>query len=98
MKPLSYKSIRTAEIYSHLSDRHLNGLVGHLPGPKMGTLFGTPVVFPGRTMAQVLDEIRNASKTLFSSINPPYPPWAIKGDPKRQAIQKMARCVTKEFS
>jgi hypothetical protein len=39
-----------------------------------------PIVLPDRSMAQVLNEIRNASKILFSNISPPYPPWAIMGD------------------
>jgi len=55
---LGHKSIRTTEIYAHLSDRHLHQVVDQLPGPKMGTLLGTPVVLPGRGMAQVIENKR----------------------------------------
>jgi hypothetical protein len=55
-KLLGHKSIRTTEIHSQLSERHLHGVAGQLPGPKMGTLLGTPVVLPGRAMAQVVDK------------------------------------------
>lgn len=54
-KLLGHKSIRTTEIYSHLSERHLHHVVGQLPGPKMGTLLGTPVVLPGRGITQVVE-------------------------------------------
>ena len=42
---LGHKSIRTTEIYAHLSERHLHHVVGQLPGPKMGTLLAY-VTFP----------------------------------------------------
>jgi hypothetical protein len=50
---LGNKPIRTTEVYAHLSERHLHYVVGQLTGPKMDTHLGTPVVFPGLTMAQV---------------------------------------------
>jgi hypothetical protein len=73
---LGHKSIRTTEIYSHLSERHLHHVVGQLPGPKMGTLLGTPVVLPGRSMAQnpkrFFPETLSQNSTL--AINPTYLP------------------------
>lgn len=59
-KLLGYKSIRTTEIYSHLSERHFHHVVGRLPGPKMGTT----AILAGKVIVQVLKEVRNASKTL----------------------------------
>ena len=55
-KLLGHKSIRTTEIYSHLSDKHLHGVVGQLPGPEMGAILGAHAVLPGRAMAQVVDK------------------------------------------
>ena len=55
-KLLGHKSIRTTEIYSHLSDKHLHGVVGQLPGPEMGAILGAHAVLPGRVMAQVVDK------------------------------------------
>ena len=52
---LGYKSIKTTQIYAHLSDQHLSELVNQLPGPKMGTILGTPVVLPSRKIAEVVD-------------------------------------------
>ena len=51
---LGHISIRTTEIYSHFSERHLHHVVGQLPGPKMGTLLVTPVVLPGRGIVQII--------------------------------------------
>ena len=36
-KLLGHKSIKTTEIYSHLSDRHLHSVICMLPGPNLGT-------------------------------------------------------------
>jgi integrase len=44
---LGHKSIRTTEIYSHLSERHLHHVVGQLPGPKMGAVFWQNSGFAG---------------------------------------------------
>jgi integrase/recombinase XerD len=44
---LGHKSIKTTQIYAHLSDQHLSDLINHLPGP----IFGTPVILPGRGIA-----------------------------------------------
>ncbi len=44
-KLLGHKSIRTTEIYSHLSERHLQHVVHLLPGPNLGTVLGTPIIF-----------------------------------------------------
>ncbi len=52
---LGHKSIRTTEIYAHLSEKHLHSVVGQLRGPKMGTLLGTPVVLPAKGITQVVD-------------------------------------------
>jgi site-specific recombinase XerC len=54
-KLLGHKSIRTTEIYSHLSDRHLHGVIGQLPGPEMGANLGVVAVLPGRAVAQVIE-------------------------------------------
>jgi integrase len=42
-----YKSIKTTQIYAHMSNQHLSKLVNQIPGPKMDTILGTPVVLPG---------------------------------------------------
>ena len=55
-KLLGHKSIRTTEVYSHLSDRHLQGVVGQLPGSEMGANLGAKLVLPGRVAAQVVDK------------------------------------------
>jgi len=52
---LGHKSGRTTEIYSHLADRYLQMVVNKLPSPKLGTNLGTPIVLPGRGIAQVVD-------------------------------------------
>jgi len=55
-KLLGHKSIRTTEIYSHLSDKHLHGVVGQLPGPEMGAILGAHAVLPEHATAQVVDK------------------------------------------
>jgi integrase len=55
-KLLGHKSIRTTEIYSHLSDKHLHGVIGQLPGPEMGANLGAKVILPGRALAQVIEK------------------------------------------
>jgi len=37
-KLLGHKSIKTTEIYSHLSDKHLHSVICMLPGPNLGTV------------------------------------------------------------
>jgi len=55
-KLLGHKSIRTTEIYSHLSDKHLHGVVGQLPGPEMGANLGAHAILPGRAVAQLVEK------------------------------------------
>jgi len=55
-KLLGHKSIRTTEIYSHLSDKHLHGVVGQLPGPEMGANLGAVAILPGRAVAQLVEK------------------------------------------
>jgi len=69
---LGHMSIKTTEIYSHLTDKYLQAVVNVLPSPNLGTNLGTPVVLPGCRIIQVLNEIRNATKTPFLYINSPY--------------------------
>jgi len=52
-KLLGHKSIRTTEIYLHLSDMHLHTVVRMLPGPNLGTAVGTHYVFEGVRIAEV---------------------------------------------
>ncbi len=54
MKPPGYKSIRTAEIYSHLSDKHLHGIVGQLPSLDMGADLGAIAILPGRADTHIV--------------------------------------------
>ena len=54
-KLLGHKSIRTTEIYAHLSERHLHHVVSMLPSPKPVTVLVTPVVLPGKGIVQVVD-------------------------------------------
>lgn len=44
-KLLGHKSIRTTEIYAHLSDKHLYHVVSMLPSPNLGIVLGTPLIF-----------------------------------------------------
>jgi hypothetical protein len=53
---LGHKSIKTTQIYAHLSDQHLSDLINQLPGPILGTLLDTPIILPGRGMAQVIEK------------------------------------------
>ncbi len=66
---LGHKSIKTTEIYSHLSDKHLHGVVGQLPGPSLGTVLGTPAILPGRAIAQVVDN-KVVGDTGFEPVTP----------------------------
>jgi len=59
-KLLGYKSIKQTEVYAHLSDDHLNGVVQRLPGLNLGT----PGNFEGGENLQVIEEFPNAFKTL----------------------------------
>jgi site-specific recombinase XerD len=68
-KLLGHKSIRTTEIYSHLSDRHLHGVVGQLPGPEMGAFLGAPAVLPGRGIVQIPDN-KVVGDTGFEPVTP----------------------------
>jgi len=54
-KLLGHQSIKTAEIYSHLSERHLQHDVHQLPGPNLGTVMGTPAILPGKGIPQVVE-------------------------------------------
>jgi integrase/recombinase XerD len=54
-KLLGHKSIRTTEIYAHLSDRHLHHVASMLPSPNLVTVLVTPAVFGDRETAQVID-------------------------------------------
>lgn len=42
-KLLGHNSIKSTEIYSHLSDKHLYSVICMLPGPNLGTVLGTVV-------------------------------------------------------
>jgi len=52
---LGHKSIRTTEIYAHLSDKLLYHVVSMLPSPNMVTVLVTPAVLPGKGITQVVD-------------------------------------------
>ena len=54
-KLLGHKSIKTTEIYSHLSDKHLHSVICMLPGPNLGTALGTPKDFVAPEIPQVVD-------------------------------------------
>jgi len=54
-KLLGHKSIRTTEIYLHLSDKHLYHTVSLLPSLNLGIVLGTPVILPGKGITQVVD-------------------------------------------
>lgn len=53
---LGHGSIRTTEIYSHLSDQHLQDLVGQLQCPNLGTNLGTALILLGHGIVQVVDK------------------------------------------
>jgi len=55
-KLLGHRSIKTTEIYSHLSERHLQHVVQLLPGPNLGTVLGTPAILPGKGITQVVEK------------------------------------------
>ena len=55
-KLLGHRSIRTTEMYSHLSDKHLHAVVRMLPSPNLGTVLGTPAVLEGRALTQVVEK------------------------------------------
>ncbi len=46
-----HKSIKTTEIYSHLSDGHLHHVMQQLPEPNLGT----PYILKGRKIAEVVE-------------------------------------------
>ena len=54
-KLLGHKSIKTTEIYAHLSDKHLYHVVSMLPSPNMVTVLVTPVILQGKGITQVVD-------------------------------------------
>ncbi|MBE9573082.1 MAG: tyrosine-type recombinase/integrase [Proteobacteria bacterium] len=54
-KLLGHQSIKTTEIYSHLSERHLQHVVHQLPGTNLGTVMGTPAILPGKGITQVVE-------------------------------------------
>jgi hypothetical protein len=53
---LGHNSIGTTEIYPHLSDKHLHGVVSYLPSPDLGTFLDTPVVLLERGIVQVVEK------------------------------------------
>jgi integrase len=55
-KLLGHKSIRTTEIYSHLSEHHLHYVVRQLPGPNLGTILDTTAILPGKGITQVIEK------------------------------------------
>ena len=52
---LGHKSIRTTEIYAHLSDKLLYHVLSMLPFPNMVTVLVTPSVLSGKGITQVVD-------------------------------------------
>ena len=54
-KLLGHKSIRTTEVYAHLSDKHLYHVVSLLPSPNMVTVLVTPSDFVAPEIPQVVD-------------------------------------------
>jgi hypothetical protein len=54
-KILSHKSIRTTEIYAHLSDKHLYHVVSLLSSPNVDTLLGTLAILPEKGITQAVD-------------------------------------------
>ena len=57
-KLLGHKSIKTTEIYAHLSDRHLHQVVSMLPSPQPVTILVTPLNFLRPAPAQVIENKR----------------------------------------
>ena len=53
---LGHGSIKTTEIYAHLSDQHLHDLIGQLPNINLGTNLGTTLILPGQGIVQVADK------------------------------------------
>jgi hypothetical protein len=56
-KLLGHESLRTTEIYSHLSEKDLQGVINQLPSLSLGTVLDTPVILPGRGIMQVVDKV-----------------------------------------
>ncbi len=54
-KLLGHKSIRTTEVYAHLSDKHLYHVVSLLPSPNMVTVLVTPDDFGAPEIPQVVE-------------------------------------------
>ena len=55
-KLLGHKSIKTTEIYAHLSDKHLYHVVSLLPSPNLGIVLGTPAILPVKGITQVIEK------------------------------------------
>jgi hypothetical protein len=53
---LGHKSGKTTEIYAHLADKYLQGVVNLLPSPNLGTILDTPIVLHGRGIVQVVEK------------------------------------------
>ena len=56
-KLLGHKSIRTTEVYAHLSDKHLYHVVSLLPSPNMVTVLVTPDDCGGQRILFFLTEM-----------------------------------------
>jgi hypothetical protein len=53
---LGHKSIRTTEIYSHLSDKHLHSVICMLPGPNLGKVLGITSLLEGSEIMRVIEK------------------------------------------
>ena len=49
-----HKSIKTTEIYSHLSDGYLHHVIQQLPGPNLGTVWAHLTFWKGTKLRKLL--------------------------------------------